>query len=140
MMSTNDISKYDALKSERVKERDTLCVCLSHTCVRAMRAYLSVSAMRACRTRHRPPLTVRRRTPGGGGAITGGSASRQVNRRTGLFFVRRAITIGSRSLSSVPIVFHRRRRLSWSVRFAPFYSGPDSGISTIHFAPTPKIA
>lgn len=62
------------------------CVCLLRACVRSMRPPPSVSVMRACRTRHRPPLTVRRCTPGGGGAITGGSASRQVNRRTGLFF------------------------------------------------------
>lgn len=105
---------------ERVKERDAFvaCACRMHACVPC------VSAVRTRRTRRRPLLMamVRRSTPGGGGAITGGSASRQVNRRTGFFFVRRAITIGSRSLSSVPIVFHRRRRLSRSVHLR--CSGP----------------
>lgn len=56
---------------------------------------------------HRPTLTVR--TSGGGGAITGGSASRQVNRRRWSFFVVVPCTIGAR-------VFVRQFSLFFAVR------------------------
>lgn len=86
--------------------------------VRAYRTRVHDAYTPHCRTRHQPPLmamengeehTRRRGRNNRWLRVAAGESS------DWFFLVRRAITIGSRSLSSVPIVFHRRRRLSRSV-------------------------